>query len=269
MFPSPQQGRAQSVAPSPTERYSSGYFAGEPWNTSNREFSYQTPILPTIRSPPPATNEFRRTLPSLPSLALERRGSVSRGQGSWSEYAPDAPWSSAESNLYHSSSTFSAPRSASNSSQQSEYFSYEQPRGQPYSGPSMRNQQQMIEGSPFSSRSYYSERPDIGETGGMEATKHRKRRGNLPKETTDKLRAWFVAHLNHPYPTEDEKQELMRQTKLQMSQFSPLPDHLFLFTAIHIYSTIKLTTKRSNLELVHQRPPAPTPRHDQQRTCRI
>jgi hypothetical protein len=27
----------------------------------------------------------------------------------------------------------------------------------------------------------------------------RKRRGNLPKETTDKLRAWFMAHLHHPY----------------------------------------------------------------------
>jgi hypothetical protein len=51
-------------------------------------------------------------------------------------------------------------------------------------------------------------------------TKQRKRRGNLPKETTDKLRAWFVAHLQHPYPTEDEKQELMRQTGLQMNQIS-------------------------------------------------
>ncbi|GAW11181.1 hypothetical protein ANO14919_005230 [Xylariales sp. No.14919] len=50
--------------------------------------------------------------------------------------------------------------------------------------------------------------------------KQRKRRGNLPKETTDKLRAWFVAHLHHPYPTEDEKQELMRQTGLQMNQIS-------------------------------------------------
>jgi hypothetical protein len=48
--------------------------------------------------------------------------------------------------------------------------------------------------------------------------KQRKRRGNLPKETTDKLRAWFVAHLQHPYPTEDEKQELMRLTGLQMSK---------------------------------------------------
>ncbi|KAG5985387.1 hypothetical protein E4U55_003615 [Claviceps digitariae] len=51
-------------------------------------------------------------------------------------------------------------------------------------------------------------------------TKQRKRRGNLPKETTDKLRTWFVAHLHHPYPTEDEKQDLMRQTGLQMNQIS-------------------------------------------------
>ncbi|KAI1110241.1 homeobox KN domain-containing protein [Nemania sp. NC0429] len=50
--------------------------------------------------------------------------------------------------------------------------------------------------------------------------KPRKRRGNLPKETTDKLRAWFIAHLHHPYPTEDEKQELIRQTGLQMNQIS-------------------------------------------------
>ena len=50
-------------------------------------------------------------------------------------------------------------------------------------------------------------------------TKQRKRRGNLPKETTDKLRSWFVAHLQHPYPTEDEKQDLMRVTGLQMSMF--------------------------------------------------
>lgn len=57
-------------------------------------------------------------------------------------------------------------------------------------------------------------------SGGLSGdNKQRKRRGNLPKETTDKLRSWFVAHLQHPYPTEDEKQELMRQTGLQMSKF--------------------------------------------------
>ncbi|KAK0386262.1 hypothetical protein NLU13_6099 [Sarocladium strictum] len=61
---------------------------------------------------------------------------------------------------------------------------------------------------------------EMGPAGLVGETKQRKRRGNLPKETTDKLRAWFVAHLQHPYPTEDEKQELMRQTGLQMNQIS-------------------------------------------------
>lgn len=48
----------------------------------------------------------------------------------------------------------------------------------------------------------------------------RKRRGNLPRDTTDKLRAWFDDHLSHPYPTEDEKQEFIRRTGLQMNQIS-------------------------------------------------
>jgi Homeobox KN domain len=184
MFPSPQQSRAQSVAPSPTERNQSGYFAGEPWNKSSREVSHQASTLHAMRSPPKFESLGNDYRPTLPSLTLERGGSVPRGPGNWSE----------------------------------------QPPGQPYSSPSMYGQQQMSERSPFASRSYFSERPEICETSGMEATKHRKRRGNLPKDTTDKLRAWFVAHLHHPYPTEDEKQGLMRQTKLQMSEFNPLPN---------------------------------------------
>ncbi|KAI0408648.1 homeobox KN domain-containing protein [Xylaria palmicola] len=55
---------------------------------------------------------------------------------------------------------------------------------------------------------------------GNEINRTRRRRGNLPKETTDKLRSWFVSHLHHPYPTEDEKQEFMRQTGLQINQIS-------------------------------------------------
>ncbi|KAI0439288.1 homeobox KN domain-containing protein [Xylaria telfairii] len=48
----------------------------------------------------------------------------------------------------------------------------------------------------------------------------RKRRGNLPKEVTEKLRAWFLGHISHPYPTEDEKQRLVRETGLQINQIS-------------------------------------------------
>ncbi|KFA67407.1 hypothetical protein S40285_00213 [Stachybotrys chlorohalonatus IBT 40285] len=80
--------------------------------------------------------------------------------------------------------------------------------------------------SPFTAGGYggqYQEAAQYNDAVGMSLggdTKQRKRRGNLPKETTDKLRAWFLAHLHHPYPSEDEKQELMRQTGLQMNQIS-------------------------------------------------
>jgi hypothetical protein len=80
-----------------------------------------------------------------------------------------------------------------------------------------------LDRSPFSASGYGPHYQEYGrhyEFGGMGLNgdnKQRKRRGNLPKETTDKLRAWFVANLHHPYPTEDQKQELMRQTGLQMS----------------------------------------------------
>jgi hypothetical protein len=46
----------------------------------------------------------------------------------------------------------------------------------------------------------------------------RRRRGNLPKEITDKLNRWFHANINHPYPTEEQKQEMLRNTGLQISK---------------------------------------------------
>lgn len=48
----------------------------------------------------------------------------------------------------------------------------------------------------------------------------RKRRGNLPKPVTDLLKAWFRAHQSHPYPSEEEKQLLMCQTGLTITQVS-------------------------------------------------
>lgn len=50
-------------------------------------------------------------------------------------------------------------------------------------------------------------------------SKQKQERRNMPKETTEILNVWFKANLHRPYPTEDEKQDLMRQTGLQMSEF--------------------------------------------------
>ncbi|KAK9315725.1 homeobox KN domain-containing protein [Lipomyces starkeyi] len=48
----------------------------------------------------------------------------------------------------------------------------------------------------------------------------KKRRGNLPKHVTDILRNWLNAHVQHPYPTEEEKTTFMQQTGLTMNQIS-------------------------------------------------
>ncbi|KAL8762670.1 MAG: hypothetical protein Q9184_001377 [Pyrenodesmia sp. 2 TL-2023] len=49
---------------------------------------------------------------------------------------------------------------------------------------------------------------------------NKKPRGNLPKQTTDILRAWLHEHLDHAYPNEEEKQQLIRQTGLTDKQVS-------------------------------------------------
>lgn len=50
--------------------------------------------------------------------------------------------------------------------------------------------------------------------------KNKRRRGNLPKPVTDILRAWFHEHLDHPYPSEEDKQMFMTRTGLSISQVS-------------------------------------------------
>ncbi|KAJ6526593.1 von Willebrand factor type A domain-containing protein [Mycena vulgaris] len=49
--------------------------------------------------------------------------------------------------------------------------------------------------------------------------RHRKR-GKLPKETIDVLKTWLHRHSDHPYPSEEEKQQLCHATGLTMSQTS-------------------------------------------------
>ena len=48
--------------------------------------------------------------------------------------------------------------------------------------------------------------------------RNRRRRGNLPKQVIDILKQWFQDHLDHPYPSEEEKQTFIHQTGLSMNQ---------------------------------------------------
>lgn len=181
---------------------------------------------PVTRSPPgyeptstTRSSEWRPqlTLPDLPSLT--HTTSTPRGRNSFSEYALDSSGTGAcQTYPQPPTSTFDPPMYQPSSLSRSQ-----QPRGQSYSGPSYSMSHDR---TPFSSNFHYGGFPASSSPYGLEVSdggndsKQRKRRGNLPKETTDKLRAWFIAHLQHPYPTEDEKQDLMRQTGLQMNQIS-------------------------------------------------
>lgn len=47
-----------------------------------------------------------------------------------------------------------------------------------------------------------------------------RRRGKLPKQVTDLLKAWLLDHALHPYPTDEEKQRLCAATGLTTNQVS-------------------------------------------------
>jgi hypothetical protein len=47
-----------------------------------------------------------------------------------------------------------------------------------------------------------------------------KRRGKLPKATTELLKTWLYDHAQHPYPTEEEKKRLCAHTGLTFNQVS-------------------------------------------------
>lgn len=178
-------------------------------------------LLPTLPSITPSYNLERG-----PSNPLKRPASAMSSEGTVRTYRNTAN----DENLSH------IPRkSQMEPYQASRHYehSYNHP-SKTFSLSSSPNHR--YEHAPFSSVSssssssfnpHYQDNGRYGELGVMTMgtdTKMRKRRGNLPKETTDKLRSWFVAHLQHPYPTEDEKQELMRQTGLQMSMYLFYPN---------------------------------------------
>ncbi|KAI0128436.1 homeobox domain-containing protein [Xylariales sp. AK1849] len=198
----------------------------EPWGSSVRSSPYlKNGALPSIRSPGAIEMheraEPRPSLPSLPHMEFERGAAQMPRMRSLSrdEYRQEP--------VRHAISHAAGPPAEAEVPlyRQTGYdYGYHHPtRVQSLSLDSIHP----YDRSPFASVAYGQHFQDTfmrigGDLGmGMNGdNKQRKRRGNLPKETTDKLRAWFVAHLHHPYPTEDEKQDLMRHTGLQMNQIS-------------------------------------------------
>ncbi|KZZ95285.1 homeodomain-containing protein [Moelleriella libera RCEF 2490] len=215
LYPSPEQPLHHTMSPHRDQAHSLS--SKETWATSpaSRNSPYgsgsSVPSADLTRHV-----EIRQSLPSLtPSVKYERDSPVVHGTR---EFATDL------GNGTRAIGPISmAPSLERPPYQTQDYGGYgyqHPPRFQSLSTSSIRPHER----GPFSAGaaygSHYRDMSRYGDMGMGGDAKQRKRRGNLPKETTDKLRAWFVAHLQHPYPTEDEKQDLMRQTGLQMNQIS-------------------------------------------------
>ncbi|RDW81037.1 homeobox domain-containing protein [Aspergillus mulundensis] len=61
---------------------------------------------------------------------------------------------------------------------------------------------------------------NFGIMGDSTDSRNRRRRGNLPKPVTEILKGWFHTNLEHPYPSEEDKQVLMSRTGLTINQIS-------------------------------------------------
>lgn len=91
---------------------------------------------------------------------------------------------------------------------------YVLPPGNPPYSPAMPSASASISVSNSPSRS-----PSVTTSQLVDRPQQRKR-GKLPKETTDFLKAWLHRHSDHPYPSEEEKKQLCHATGLSMSQVS-------------------------------------------------
>jgi hypothetical protein len=76
-----------------------------------------------------------------------------------------------------------------------------------------------------------------------------KRRGNLPKESKEKLKQWLSMHVEHPYPTEEEKKDLAAEAGMTMGQVS-----------LQIYDFANHIT-RTDQQLVHKRKEKNSPKN--------
>lgn len=84
-----------------------------------------------------------------------------------------------------------------------------------------------------------------------------RKRGKLPKETTDFLKAWLHRHSDHPYPSEEEKKQLCHATGLSMSQVS----NWMINVRSHLASTLRFSSSLGPSSYSCPCPPTNRPHH--------
>ncbi|KAF2014495.1 hypothetical protein BU24DRAFT_215756 [Aaosphaeria arxii CBS 175.79] len=198
------------------------------------------PILPTVSSSQQSGYQHQRShpthhhhRPSLPyppppasSVVHARHQSTPAPPGTQSHY-PQAGSSAVPQHAYQTtpiqgtaSSFDHRPSNFHDSHQASQGYTYERPAhdyyGHPAHPPNYLHYGHGAYTPPPASYSYQFH----NQQGMDQGTFNRKRRGNLPKEATGILKAWFQAHRDSPYPGEEEKLQLCAQTQLTLNQVS-------------------------------------------------
>ena len=165
-------------------------------NAINRAV-WENPILPSLRSE--SQDYVARDQYNLPSITCHGEGASLTSQG----HEQDRPYDGRDTESY----------SYQTKGQEHQQVPLVHPH-YPYGSDS-------LDRAPYNDPSLRAQYPLNFETAGdFGDGRHKRRRGNLPKAVTDILRQWFSQHIAHPYPSEEEKQMLMSQTGLTISQVS-------------------------------------------------
>ena len=191
-----------------------GSYASTTSMNSHSTYREESPILPPVsdiyESPQGEPSDLgSREQYSLPSISRgEERASLSAYRGRHSSHQE---YGNSSHSYSYTEPELSSPSTANHLS---------------YNGAQARNYQyagaEYIDRPPCNSENGSANYLSFEAGGDYGDSKHKRRRGNLPKQVTDRLRNWFHEHVGHPYPTEEEKQMLMAQTGLSMSQVSSL-----------------------------------------------
>jgi hypothetical protein len=173
-----------ALSPGAGSRRASLLSIAESWTSSTHTSPHTTTRGPPTVSPPfdssaITRSDWRPQLPSLPALTFDRATvPAPRAPGSWSEYGLDSTSRAAAQPLPQQPISPTDPLPAY---PPASTYSYQQPHGISYSGPSMHNQAPLstIHPSGFVGYPYPV---DVGDMSGD--GKQRKRRGNLKRPPT-------------------------------------------------------------------------------------
>ncbi|CAF1573471.1 unnamed protein product, partial [Rotaria sordida] len=107
-----------------------------------------------------------------------------------------------------------------NQQQQQQFLSIQQTNNyMPSSSSTIQYSHQSIDETDKSSENFESSiEGDYYEENDDNNKRRQKKRGIFPKAATSLMRAWLFQHLNHPYPSEEQKKILARETNLNILQ---------------------------------------------------